>query len=101
MKWTPRVLGATNPVWLDGDGDEKFTPARQYAEQIIENVGTDPGRVIPALAKFDAAVAAQAASLCQNKGQDVRSAEFRQALRSASRPVLEGFSAYAGTLVSR
>jgi hypothetical protein len=26
--WNPRVLGATNPIWLDGDGDGKFTPLR-------------------------------------------------------------------------
>jgi hypothetical protein len=28
-KWTPRVLGATNPIWVDADGDGKFTPLRQ------------------------------------------------------------------------
>jgi hypothetical protein len=27
-KWNPRVLGATNPVWIDADGDGKFTPLR-------------------------------------------------------------------------
>jgi hypothetical protein len=27
-KWNPRVLGATNPIWLDADGDGKFTPLR-------------------------------------------------------------------------
>jgi len=27
-KWTPRVLGATNPIWIDADGDGKFTPLR-------------------------------------------------------------------------
>jgi hypothetical protein len=26
--WKPRVIGATNPVWLDADGDGKFTPPR-------------------------------------------------------------------------
>jgi hypothetical protein len=26
--WNPRVLGATNPIWLDADGDGKFTPLR-------------------------------------------------------------------------
>jgi hypothetical protein len=26
--WKPRVIGATNPVWLDADGDGKFTPLR-------------------------------------------------------------------------
>jgi hypothetical protein len=27
-KWNPRVLGATNPIWIDADGDGKFTPLR-------------------------------------------------------------------------
>ena len=27
--WNPRVLGATNPIWLDADGDGKFTPLRK------------------------------------------------------------------------
>jgi hypothetical protein len=27
-KWQPRVLGATNPIWVDADGDGKFTPLR-------------------------------------------------------------------------
>jgi hypothetical protein len=26
--WTPRVIGAANPVWLDVNGDGKFTPLR-------------------------------------------------------------------------
>jgi len=27
-RWNPRVLGATNPIWIDADGDGKFTPLR-------------------------------------------------------------------------
>lgn len=26
--WKPRVVGATNPIYVDGDGDGKFTPPR-------------------------------------------------------------------------
>jgi hypothetical protein len=26
--WNPRVFGLTNPIWLDADGDGKFTPLR-------------------------------------------------------------------------
>jgi hypothetical protein len=26
--WNPRVIGATNPIWLDNDNDGKFTPKR-------------------------------------------------------------------------
>ena len=29
--WEPRVLGATNPIRIDGDGDGKYTPPRAYA----------------------------------------------------------------------
>ncbi len=28
-RWNPRVFGATNPIWLDADGDGKFTPSRK------------------------------------------------------------------------
>ena len=59
--FTPRVLGATNPVWLDADGDGKFTPARAYAEQLVKRHGTAAAKLFPALADYDEAVAAQAA----------------------------------------
>jgi hypothetical protein len=26
--WEGRVIGSTNPIWLDGDGDGRFTAAR-------------------------------------------------------------------------
>jgi hypothetical protein len=26
--WNPRVIGATNPIWIDADGDGRFTPLR-------------------------------------------------------------------------
>lgn len=26
--WAPRVVGATNPIWVDADGDGRFTPLR-------------------------------------------------------------------------
>ncbi|HEY6226698.1 MAG TPA: hypothetical protein VI282_06215, partial [Verrucomicrobiae bacterium] len=26
--WNPRVIGATNPIWIDADGDGRFTPPR-------------------------------------------------------------------------
>ncbi len=99
-KWNPRVLAATNPIWLDADGDGQFTSAREYARRIVERVGTDPAALIPVLAAFDEAVAAQSASLCQAHGQDVRAPAFRDALRRATAPVQAGFSAYETTLPS-
>ena len=44
--FTPRVLGATNPVWVDGDGDGKFTAAR-HAEQLVKR-RHDAAKLFPA-----------------------------------------------------
>ena len=33
--WTPRVIGSTNPVWLDADGDGAFLPARAIAQRLV------------------------------------------------------------------
>ena len=98
--WAPRVLGATNPVWVDGDGDGKFTAPRAYAKEIIQRVGADPGKLIAELAKYDQAVAAQAASLCQAAGRDVRSGEFAEPLKNSLQHVQRGFAAYAKSLPS-
>src|SRR5262249_34332416 len=62
--WNPRLLGATNPIWVDGDGDGKFTAPRAYAKELVRRAGGDSGKLIAELAKYDEAVAAQAASLC-------------------------------------
>jgi hypothetical protein len=96
--WNPRVLGATNPIWVDGDGDGKFTAPRAYAKQITQRAGGDLGKLFAELAKYDEAIAAQAASCCQASGRDVRSSEFAEALKSALPQVQRGFAAYAKTL---
>jgi len=99
--WEPRVIGATNPIWVDGDGDGKFTAPRAYAKDIIARVGTEPTKLIPELAKFDEAVATQAASLCQAAGREVRSTQFEEALKKALPHVRRGFAAYATTLPAK
>lgn len=96
--FTPRVLGATNPVWVDADGDGKFTSARAYAEQLVNRHGTDAAKLFPALAAYDEPVAAQAASLCHAAGKDLRSVEFMHAMRGAARQVQHGWVSFAGTV---
>jgi len=97
----PRVIGATNPVWIDGDGDGRFTAAREYAKQIVQAAGAEPKSLIPALASCDAAVAAQAAALCNAAGFNIRDASFSAVLESAAAPIREGFAAFAETLKKR
>jgi hypothetical protein len=96
--WEARVVGATNPIWIDGDGDQKFTAARTYAASMVERNLGNPERLLRDLGGYDQAVCAQAAGLWQKAGRDVRDPHFRSLLESASGQVRAGFKAFAQTL---
>jgi hypothetical protein len=62
--WTNRVIGVTNPIWIDADADGHFTTARGYAKKLIEKNGLNVARLLDALSAYDETVAIQTASLC-------------------------------------
>jgi hypothetical protein len=59
----PKVIGANNPVWLDADGDGRFSSARDYAQAILQRTSGDPAKVADDLKAYDAAVAGQVEAL--------------------------------------
>ncbi len=65
--FTPRVIGSTNPIWIDGDSDGRFTSARGYAARVVENASRDPEKLRAALTAYDDAVAVQAADLARER----------------------------------
>jgi hypothetical protein len=99
--WDPRVVSVTNPIWVDGDGDGKFTSARAYAKKVVAVSSGDSQALLRGLAQYDEAVAAQAASLCQGASLDVSTESFRTALQHAAEPVRLGFEAYLHTLPAK
>lgn len=58
-----RVVGSTNAIWVDGDGDGNFTSARGYAAGLVRESRGDAVRLRTALAGYDETVAVQAADL--------------------------------------
>jgi len=88
-RWEPRVVGSTNPVWVDADGDGAFTPARGYATQLVER-HADPAALVAALASYDETVAAHAASLLDAAGKTLSDPAFDR----APDPVRRGFQTY-------
>ncbi|KAA3605439.1 MAG: hypothetical protein DWQ01_19145 [Planctomycetota bacterium] len=52
-----------NPFYLDRDGDGQYRSPRQQAQQLIDELGTQPEALAAALAQRDPAVAVQTASL--------------------------------------
>jgi hypothetical protein len=97
-KFEPRVIGSTNPVWIDADGDGTYTAPIEVAKKIVAKHGTAAADLVPALAPFDEAVAAQAAGLAAAAGADLRSPGFSAKLSQSPEPVRRGFAAYIATL---
>lgn len=92
--WTSRVIGCSGAVWLDGDGNQHKSAAREYAERLVELSGKDGLKLLKSLSKFDSAIASQAAHVYQAAGGSLKSAEFQAALQSAPEHVREGIQAY-------
>ena len=65
--FVPRVIGSTNPIWLDGDGDGRFSSAFAYAKRLVGQAGPDQAKLAEALKGYDEAVGIQARSLLQTE----------------------------------
>jgi len=90
------VIGATNPVWLDSDGDGKFTSARGYAEALIKESGPDPEKLFKELEAYDAATAAQVAGLLEVALP--KSGLVNKLLETTAPQVRKGFQDYRSAL---
>jgi hypothetical protein len=95
--WTPQVVGATNPIWIDGDQDGRFTSARGYARELVAKHGSDPLPLLSVLAGFDQAVASQVAGLCSDAGANLHSPALQRALEQAPKQVRAGFKDFIRT----
>ena len=92
--WQPLTLGISSVLWIDGDGDERHTPARQYALRAVTAAAGDPAKLVSGLAAYDAPIAAQAASLWRSAGNSLTAEPLLAELKSAPPAVAAGFRAY-------
>jgi hypothetical protein len=92
--WESRVIGSTNPVWIDGDGDGRFTSPRALARDLVSQFGKRPAELIRALGDFDEAVATQAASFFAAGDSAEGQRALANALAGAMPHVRRGFEAY-------
>jgi len=72
------TLGATNPVFIDRDGDGLYTSPRDAASAVLERVGSKGQQLLSELGRVDEAVAIQALDL-------IKQEYLEQALRQHAR----------------
>lgn len=92
--WEPRVIGATNPIRVDGDGDGKYTSPREYAARLVDANASDLKKLFATLEGYDPAVTVQAVALLRQRRVDLDSAPVRQAAEAAGPAVTQAFKAY-------
>jgi len=64
---TSRVIGSTNPIWLDADGDGKFQSAFAYAQALIKQHDGNHETLREAMKHYDEAVVTQVEALTEMK----------------------------------
>ena len=78
----PYTLAVSGPIWLDADGDGRWTSPREYAERLFTECQGDPSKLAAELKHYDAPTAAQAAHLLDSP---------------ATRSIRTKFSTHTGT----
>ena len=66
--FVPRIAGATNPIWVDRDGDGEFSSAREIAERLWIQNDKSVAKVVRRLIGFDVSVGIQVADLALQFG---------------------------------
>jgi hypothetical protein len=97
-RWESYVIGSTGAVWVDADGSGKFDSAADYAAKIVEQSGAAPDDLVRKLAAYDEAVAAQAAAILRERGDEPFRA-FEQAVARGGAPATRrGVEAFGADL---
>ena len=92
--WQPYIFGSSGAVWVDGDGDGKWSSAREQAIAIADSVEDSLDAVLDRLERCDQAIAAQAASVLDDRGVDIDSDKARFKVSSRPEQVRLGYRAY-------
>jgi hypothetical protein len=95
--WTPRLIGSTGAVWIDGDKNGKRNAAYEYAKEILQSTGHDVKQIIKKLQAYDESVAVQVAALLWKQNVELTSPALRDSLRYAPE-VKAGFDKVAQEL---
>lgn len=90
---TTHTVGCSGAIWLDVDGDGRRTSAYDYASRLHAGTDGSVSQVVAKLPGFDAAVAAQAASILHGSGANV-SAITKAANNDAAEATQIGFARY-------
>ena len=96
-EWNPTMIGATNPIYLDANGDGLYSSPRQTALHLGEQYAS-PHDIIMALDQHNWGVATQMAELLHEARVNLTAAEFNPRIARAAPHVQQAISDYLSTI---
>ena len=96
------TLAATNPIFLDANGDGQYSSPRATARQLLAKVGTSLNARWEAVENADDALAVQMVSLMaeSSSAEDLPAIEQRIAKASRDRPCFKEFLRYGTAVIA-
>ncbi|MEE3371146.1 MAG: CehA/McbA family metallohydrolase [Planctomycetota bacterium] len=91
------VVGCSGAIWLDVDGDGKWTSAYEIARQLVAAADGDLPGLLATLVDYDAAVVAQAAHLLHRHDEVLLTQAAQRAIRAASPDTKAAIAVYLQT----
>lgn len=88
------VVGCSGTVWVDADGDGRFTSAHDYAKRLIAEHQQDLEKIIRGLAEFDESTAVHVAHQLQASGINLQDEHVQSLIKPAPAAVQTGFRRY-------
>ena len=87
--FVPRVIGATNPLWIDRDANGRFESARELGEQVWAASDERPREAVNRLGGYHVSVAVQVADKAHESGRDLFNEMLTSRLPERIRSALE------------
>jgi hypothetical protein len=88
------TMAVTNPVFLDADGDGRYSSPRDLAWAALQRAGSSPDQQWEAVAAADDVVAVQMLSLLRERWPADQQAGLENRIRAAGRPALRDYLEY-------
>jgi hypothetical protein len=89
--WTPKLIGSTGAVWIDGDKNKKRNSAYDYAKAIMNSSGMNVSNMIKDLNEYDEAIAVQLAALLWKDNKNLNSQITKETLDASKPETKAGF----------
>ena len=92
--WNPEFMAVTGAIFIDADGDDKFTCAKKYAEHICAEAKNDIAIVTAKLKQFDSATATHVAAILHSAFPNKFVGDILPAARKSSPHIRQAFESY-------